>query len=49
MKTDTIFYSLFQEFPSIFFELINKSPTEATRSKRTRISKTVNCPSQPTN
>ncbi|NET02832.1 MAG: Rpn family recombination-promoting nuclease/putative transposase [Sphaerospermopsis sp. SIO1G2] len=30
MKTDTIFYSLFQEFPSIFFELINQSPTEAT-------------------
>jgi predicted transposase/invertase (TIGR01784 family) len=29
VKTDTIFYSLFQEFPSIFFELINKSPTEA--------------------
>ncbi|MDB9467881.1 DUF2887 domain-containing protein, partial [Dolichospermum circinale] len=23
MKTDTIFYSLFQAFPSIFFELIN--------------------------
>ncbi|WP_446403797.1 DUF2887 domain-containing protein, partial [Coleofasciculus sp. C1-SOL-03] len=23
MKTDTIFYSLFKEFPSIFFELIN--------------------------
>jgi predicted transposase/invertase (TIGR01784 family) len=30
VKTDTIFYSLFQEFPSIFFELINQSPTEAT-------------------
>ncbi|MCW9682740.1 Rpn family recombination-promoting nuclease/putative transposase [Dolichospermum planctonicum UHCC 0167] len=29
MKTDTIFYSLFQAFPSIFFELINQSPTEA--------------------
>ena len=29
MKTDTIFYSLFQAFPSIFFELINHSPTEA--------------------
>jgi len=29
MKTDTIFYSLFQSFPSIFFELINQSPTEA--------------------
>ncbi|MEQ8999720.1 MAG: Rpn family recombination-promoting nuclease/putative transposase [Coleofasciculus sp. B1-GNL1-01] len=27
MKTDTIFYSLFKEFPSIFFELINQ-PTE---------------------
>ncbi|MBD0344865.1 MAG: Rpn family recombination-promoting nuclease/putative transposase [Coleofasciculus sp. Co-bin14] len=29
MKTDTIFYSLFQAFPSIFFELINQSPAEA--------------------
>jgi predicted transposase/invertase (TIGR01784 family) len=29
MKTDTIFYSLFQEFPSFFFELINRSPDEA--------------------
>ncbi|MFM6325460.1 MAG: Rpn family recombination-promoting nuclease/putative transposase [Microcystis panniformis] len=29
MKSDTIFYSLFQAFPSIFFELINQSPTEA--------------------
>ena len=24
MKTDTLFYSLFQEFPSIFFELIGR-------------------------
>ncbi|HEY9798897.1 MAG TPA: Rpn family recombination-promoting nuclease/putative transposase [Leptolyngbyaceae cyanobacterium] len=30
MKTDTIFYSLFQAFPSIFFELINQSPQEAS-------------------
>ena len=29
MKTDTIFYRLFQSFPSILFELINHSPTEA--------------------
>ncbi|AOX00804.1 flagellar assembly protein H [Moorena producens PAL-8-15-08-1] len=29
MKTDTIFYRLFQSFPSIFFELINQGPTEA--------------------
>ncbi|MEQ8466988.1 Rpn family recombination-promoting nuclease/putative transposase [Coleofasciculus sp. E1-EBD-02] len=29
MKTDTIFYSLFQEFPSIFFELINQAPEQA--------------------
>ena len=29
MKTDTIFYSLFQEFPSFFFELIDRSPDEA--------------------
>ena len=30
MKTDTIFYSLFQEFPSFFFELINRPAEEAT-------------------
>ncbi|NJK75516.1 MAG: Rpn family recombination-promoting nuclease/putative transposase [Microcoleus sp. SU_5_6] len=30
MKTDTIFYSLFQEFPSFFFELIDRPPNEAT-------------------
>ncbi len=29
MKTDSIFYRLFQEFPSIFFELIGRSPDEA--------------------
>jgi predicted transposase/invertase (TIGR01784 family) len=29
VKTDSIFYSLFQSFPSIFFELINRSPEEA--------------------
>ena len=29
MKTDTIFYRLFQSFPNIFFELINHSPQEA--------------------
>jgi len=29
MKTDTIFYSLFQEFPSFFFELIDRPPDEA--------------------
>lgn len=29
MKTDTIFYRLFQSFPSIFFELINLSPQQA--------------------
>jgi predicted transposase YdaD len=29
VKTETIFYSLFQVFPSIFFELINQSPEEA--------------------
>ncbi len=27
MKTDTIFYKLFQEFPNIFFELIGKLET----------------------
>ncbi|MFP4124396.1 MAG: Rpn family recombination-promoting nuclease/putative transposase [Coleofasciculus sp.] len=29
MKTDTLFYSLFKEFPSIFFELINQSTEQA--------------------
>jgi predicted transposase/invertase (TIGR01784 family) len=29
VKTDTIFYSLFQAFPGIFFELIDRSPEEA--------------------
>ena len=29
MKTDTIFYSLVQAFPGIFFELIDRSPEEA--------------------
>lgn len=35
MKSDTIFYSLFQAFPSIFFELINQSPAEAIAYKFT--------------
>ena len=30
MKTDPIFYRLFQSFPSVFFELIGRSPEEAT-------------------
>jgi predicted transposase/invertase (TIGR01784 family) len=29
VKTDTIFYRLFQSFPSIFFELINQPPEDA--------------------
>lgn len=29
MKTDSIFYRLFQEFPSIFFEIIGNPPIEA--------------------
>ena len=29
MKTDSIFYRLFQEIPSIFFELIGNSPQVA--------------------
>ncbi|AFZ02110.1 Rpn family recombination-promoting nuclease/putative transposase [Calothrix sp. PCC 6303] len=31
MKTDSIFYRLFQEFPSIFFELIGNSPEIASK------------------
>lgn len=30
MKTDSIFYRLFQELPSVFFELIGNSPEEAS-------------------
>lgn len=30
MKTDSIFYRLFQEFPSIFFELIGNLPEKAS-------------------
>ncbi|MDZ8224016.1 Rpn family recombination-promoting nuclease/putative transposase [Nostoc sp. ChiVER01] len=30
MKTDIIFYRLFQEFPDIFFEIIGNSPEEAS-------------------
>jgi predicted transposase/invertase (TIGR01784 family) len=29
VKTDSIFYHLFQSFPSIFFELLNRPPQEA--------------------
>ena len=29
MRTDTIFYQLFQTFPNLLFELIGQSPTEA--------------------
>lgn len=29
MKTNTLFYYLFQEFPSIFFELIGQSASLA--------------------
>ncbi|WP_229486974.1 Rpn family recombination-promoting nuclease/putative transposase [Nostoc favosum] len=29
MKTDSIFYRLFQTFPSAFFELINLQASEA--------------------
>ena len=29
MKTDSLFYRIFLEFPSVFFELIGKSPDEA--------------------
>lgn len=32
MKTDSIFYHLFQEFPSIFFEIIGNPSTEANTS-----------------
>jgi len=35
VKTDTIFYSLFKGFPSIFFELINQSPEQAATYKFT--------------
>lgn len=31
MKTDTLFYTLFQEFPRIFFELIGRLPEDSDR------------------
>ena len=31
MKTDTIFYSLFQLFPELLFELIGEDPTQASK------------------
>ena len=37
MKTDTLFYQLFQEFPSIFFELIGQSGTQANAYQFTSI------------
>ena len=33
MKTDSIFYRLFQEFPNIFFELISNTPQTANTYK----------------
>lgn len=35
MKTDSIFYRLFQEFPEFFFELIRTSPNKAASYKFT--------------
>ncbi|MCW6039055.1 Rpn family recombination-promoting nuclease/putative transposase, partial [Spirulina subsalsa FACHB-351] len=29
MKTDSIFYRIFQQYPRSFFELLNRPPTEA--------------------
>ncbi|KJH73510.1 Rpn family recombination-promoting nuclease/putative transposase [Aliterella atlantica] len=37
MKTDTLFYRLFQEFPSIFFELISQPATQADAYQFTSI------------
>ena len=37
MKTDTIFYRLFQEFPSIFFELIGQAELPADTYQFTSI------------
>ncbi len=37
MKTDTLFYQLFQEFPSIFFELIGQPGTQANAYQFTSI------------
>ncbi|OKH58956.1 hypothetical protein NIES2130_11630 [Scytonema sp. HK-05] len=31
MKTDSLFYCLFQEFPTIFFELIPIRPEDALK------------------
>ncbi|MEC4987047.1 MAG: Rpn family recombination-promoting nuclease/putative transposase [Oscillatoria sp. PMC 1068.18] len=37
MKTDTIFYHLFQNFPRIFFELIDRPPEEAANYQFTSV------------
>lgn len=37
MKTDTIFYQLFQNFPSIFFELIGQPATATSRYQFTSL------------
>lgn len=37
MKTDTIFYQLFQSFPSIFFELIGQPATDTTNYQFTSL------------
>ncbi|WP_420832773.1 DUF2887 domain-containing protein [Nostoc edaphicum] len=34
MKTDSIFYRIFQSIPSTFFELINQPPQLASTARR---------------
>ncbi|WP_410223080.1 DUF2887 domain-containing protein, partial [Limnospira platensis] len=31
MKTDSIFYRIFQQYPRSFFELLNRPPEESDR------------------
>jgi predicted transposase/invertase (TIGR01784 family) len=37
MKTDSIFYQIFQQFPASFFELINRPASEATAYQFTSV------------
>ncbi len=37
MKTDSIFYQIFQQFPASLFELINRPVSEATAYQFTSI------------
>ncbi|QJB28147.1 DUF2887 domain-containing protein [Limnospira fusiformis SAG 85.79] len=37
MKTDSIFYRIFQQYPRSFFELLNRPPEESDRYQFTSV------------